>query len=232
MDIGAFMYKKIVVGLISAFIAGSVFAALDEDAEFITPESLGWEAGVVGPSPLDPDYIDPEFKTLEEAEKGKAIGEAELKRIQRLREGHTYLCQKKIFVNDCIDRAETVLYKRTRIANRLIRKADHQIRIFKSQQRQAEAAQGPAMPAKRADVKNVDEKIAAQNARKAQEGANQAAYDAKVKAAEERKAEMMKAAEERKAKREAKKAAYEAERQKREEAQKLQKEQAEKGSFF
>ena len=90
------MYKKIVVGLISAFIAGSVLAAPDEDAEFITPESLGWEAGVVGPSPLDPDYIDPEFKTLEEAEKGKAIGEAELKRIQRLREGHTYLCQKKI----------------------------------------------------------------------------------------------------------------------------------------
>ena len=172
------------------------------------------------------------FHALEEAEKGKAIGEAELKRIQRLREGHTYLCQKKIFVNDCIDRAETVLYKRTRIANRLIRKADHQIRIFQSQQRQADAAQGPAMPAKRADVKNVDEKIAAQNARKAQEGANQAAYDAKVKAAQERKAEMQKAAEERKAKREAKKAAYEAERQKREQAQKLQQEQSQKGSFF
>lgn len=226
------MHKRIVLGLLSVFIVGSAFAAPDEDAEFITPESLGWEAGVVGPSPLDPDYIDPEFKTLQEAEKAKAIGEAELKRIQRLREGHTYLCQKKIFVNDCIDRAETVLYKRTRIANQLIRKADHQIRIFKSQQRQADAAQGPAMPAKRADVKSADEKIAAQNARKSQEQANQAAYDAKVKAAEDRKAEMLKAAEERKAKREAKKAAYEAERQKREQAQKLQQEQSQKGSFF
>lgn len=226
------MHKKIILGLLSACIAGSVIAAPDEDAEFITPESLGWEAGVVAPSPLDPDYIDPEFKTLEEAEQGKAIGEAELKRIERLRQGHTYLCQKKIFVNDCIDRAESVLYKRTRIANQLIRKANHQIRIFKSKQRQADGAQAPAMPSKRGDIKKTDEKVAAQNVRKAQEGANQAAYDEKVKAAEQRKAEMLKAAEERKAKREAKKAAYEAERQKREEAQKRQQEQSQKGGLF
>ena len=128
------MRKKITVGLVMMALATSVFAAANEDAEFVTPEELGWEAGVVAPSPLDPDYVDPEFKTLEEAEKAKAIGEAELKRIQRLREGHTYLCQKRVFVNDCIERAESVLYKRTRIANQLIRKADHQIRIFKSKE--------------------------------------------------------------------------------------------------
>ena len=116
------MRKKITVGLVMMALATSVFAAANEDAEFVTPEELGWEAGVVAPSPLDPDYVDPEFKTLEEAEKAKAIGEAELKRIQRLREGHTYLCQKKVFVNDCIERAESVLYKRTRIANQLIRR--------------------------------------------------------------------------------------------------------------
>ena len=172
------MYKKIVVGLISAALAGFVYAAPDEDAEFKTPEELGWEAGVVAPSPLDPEYIDPEFKTLEEAEKAKAIGEAELKRIEKLRAGHNYLCQKKIFVNDCIDRAEGVLFKRSRIANKLIRQADHQIRIFKTEERRAKAAQDSPMPAKRATVKNNDDKIAKQNAKKAQEGANQAAYEA------------------------------------------------------
>ena len=130
------MRKKITVGLVMMALATSVFAAANEDAEFVTPEELGWEAGVVAPSPLDPDYVDPEFKTLEEAEKAKA-------------EGHTYLCQKKVFVNDCIERAESVLYKRTRIANQLIRKADHQIRIFKSKERRAQAAQQPSMPAQR-----------------------------------------------------------------------------------
>ena len=223
------MRKKITVGLVMMALATSVFAAANEDAEFVTPEELGWEAGVVAPSPLDPDYVDPEFKTLEEAEKAKAIGEAELKRIQRLREGHTYLCQKKVFVNDCIERAESVLYKRTRIANQLIRKADHQIRIFKSKERRAQAAQQPSMPAQRGSVKSNDEKI---SARQQQEQANVAAYEAKLKAQDERVAQLQKEAAERKAKREARKAAYEAERQKREQAQKLQKENSQKEGLF
>lgn len=226
------MSKKLIVGLIAASFAGSLLAAPDEDAEFVTPEELGWEAGVVAPSPLDPEYINPEFKTLEEAEKAKAIGEAELKRIEKLRAGHTYLCQKKIFVNDCIDRAETVLFKRSRIANQLIRQADHQIRIFKSQQRREKSARDQAMPAKRGSVKNNDEKIARQDARRAQEGANLAAYDEKLKAQEVRKNELEAAAVERKAKREARQRAYEAERQKRQEAQKLQDEQNKKDGFL
>ena len=213
-------------------LATSVFAAANEDAEFVTPEELGWEAGVVAPSPLEPDFVDPEFKTLAEAEKAKAIGEAELKRIQRLREGHTYLCQKKVFVNDCIERAESVLYKRTRIANQLIRKADHQIRIFKSQERRSQAAQEQSMPAQRGSVKSNDEKIAKQSARQQQEQANVAAYEAKLKAQDERVAQLQKEAAERKAKREARKAAYEAERQKREQAQKLQKENSQKEGLF
>ena len=226
------MYKKIIVGLICASAAGLGLAAPDEEAEFVTPEQLGWEAGVVAPSPLDPEYINPEFKTLEEAEKAKAIGEAELKRIEKLRAGHNYLCQKKIFVNDCIDRAEGVLFKRSRIANQLIRQADHQIRIFKSQERRDKAAQEPVMPAKRGEVKNNDDKIAQQNARKAQEGANLAAYDEKLKAQEVRRDELEKAAAERKAKREARQAAYQAERKQREEAQKLQQEQNKKGGLL
>ena len=226
------MVKKIIAGLIAASFAGALLAAPDEDAEFVTPEQLGWEAGVVAPSPLDPEYVNPEFKTLEEAEKAKAIGEAELKRIEKLRAGHTYLCQKKIFVNDCIDRAETVLFKRSRIANQLIRKADHQIRIFKSQERREKDAQDQAMPAKRGSVKNNDDKIARQDARRAQEGANLAAYDEKLKAQEVRKSELEAAAAERKAKREARQKAYEAERQKRVEAQKLQDEQNKKDGLF
>lgn len=226
------MVKKIIAGLIAASFAGALLAAPDEDAEFVTPEQLGWEAGVVAPSPLDPEYVNPEFKTLEEAEKAKAIGEAELKRIEKLRAGHTYLCQKKIFVNDCIDRAETVLFKRSRIANQLIRKADHQIRIFKSQERREKGAQDQAMPAKRGSVKNNDDKIARQDARRAQEGANLAAYDEKLKAQEVRKSELEGAAAERKAKREARQKAYEAERQKRVEAQKLQDEQNKKDGLF
>lgn len=226
------MHKKITVGFVMMALATSVFAAANEDAGFVTPEELGWEAGVVAPSPLEPDFVDPEFKTLAEAEKAKAIGEAELKRIQRLREGHTYLCQKKVFVNDCIERAESVLYKRTRIANQLIRKADHQIRIFKSQERRSQAAQKPAMPAQRGSVKSNDEKIAKQSARQQQEQANVAAYEAKLKAQDERVAQLQKEAAERKAKREARKAAYEAERQKREQAQKLQKENSQKEGLF
>lgn len=226
------MHKKITVGFVMMALATSVFAAANEDAEFVTPEELGWEAGVVAPSPLEPDFVDPEFKTLAEAEKAKAIGEAELKRIQRLREGHTYLCQKKVFVNDCIERAESVLYKRTRIANQLIRKADHQIRIFKSQERRSQAAQKPAMPAQRGSVKSNDEKIAKQSARQQQEQANVAAYEAKLKAQDERVAQLQKEAAKRKAKREARKAAYEAERQKREQAQKLQKENSQKEGLF
>lgn len=226
------MVKKIIAGLIAASFAGALLAAPDEDAEFVTPEQLGWEAGVVAPSPLDPEYVNPEFKTLEEAEKAKAIGEAELKRIEKLRAGHTYLCQKKIFVNDCIDRAETVLFKRSRIANQLIRKADHQIRIFKSQERREKGAQDQAMPAKRGSVKNNDDKIARQDARRAQEGANLAAYDEKLKAQEVRKSELEAAAAERKAKREVRQKAYEAERQKRVEAQKLQDEQNKKDGLF
>lgn len=226
------MHKKITVGFVMMALATSVFAAANEDAEFVTPEELGWEAGVVAPSPLEPDFVDPEFKTLAEAEKAKAIGEAELKRIQRLREGHTYLCQKKVFVNDCIERAESVLYKRTRIANQLIRKADHQIRIFKSKERRSQAAQKPSMPAQRGSVKSNDEKIAKQSARQQQEQANVAAYEAKLKAQDERVAQLQKEAAERKAKREARKAAYEAERQKREQAQKLQKENSQKEGLF
>lgn len=226
------MHKKIVLGFFAAFCVGCAIAAPSEDVDFVTPEDLGWEAGVVAPSPLVPDYIDPEFKTLEEAEKAKAIGEAELARIQKLREGHNYLCQKKVFVNDCIDRAESVLYKRTRIANQLIRKADHEIRIFKSQERRAQGAQEPAMPAKRANISKNDDKIAKQNERKLQEGANIEAYEAKQQAQLERKAELEKAAAERKAKREARQAAYEAERQKRQEAQNKQDEQNKKGGLF
>ena len=52
------MHKKITVGFVMLALATSVFAAANEDAEFVTPEELGWEAGVVAPSPLEPDFID------------------------------------------------------------------------------------------------------------------------------------------------------------------------------
>ena len=135
-------------------------------------------------------------------------------------------------MNDCIDRAETVLYKRTRIANQLIRTADHQIRIFKTKERQSSQAKEPSMPAKRGQVKDNSDKIAKQNARQAQESANIAAYEAKMKEQEARRAELEQAAAERKAKREERRAAYEEERQKREQAQKAQEEQNKKGGLF
>ena len=62
--------------------------------------------------------------------------------------------------------------------------------------------------------------------------ANEAAYEAKLKAQDERIAQLQKEAAERKAKREARKAAYEAERQKREQAQKLQKENSQNEGLF
>ena len=61
---------------------------------------------------------------------------------------------------------------------------------------------------------------------------NVAAYEAKLKAQDERVAQLQKEAAERKAKRQARKAAYEAERQKREQAQKLQKENSQKEGLF
>lgn len=88
------------------------------------------------------------------------------------------------------------------------------------------------MPAKRGSVKNNEDKITRQDARRAQEGANLAAYDEKLKAQEVRKSELEAAAAERKAKREARQKAYEAERQKRVEAQKLQDEQNKKDGLF
>lgn len=226
------MHKKIIFSLLAVVASSSAFAAANEDADFVTPEELGWEAGVVAPSPLVPEFENPQFKTIEEAERAKAIAEAELDRIEKLRKGHTYLCQKKVFVNDCIDRAETVLYKRTRIANQLIRTADHQIRIFKTKEHQSSQAKEPSMPAKRGQVKDNSDKIAKQNARQAQESANIAAYEAKMKEQEARRAELEQAAAERKAKREERRAAYEEERQKREQAQKAQEEQNKKGGLF
>ena len=77
------MRKKITVGLVMMALATSVFAAANEDVEFVTPEELGWEAGVVAPSPLDPDYVDPEFKTLETS-RGTYLSLSEKGLCQRL----------------------------------------------------------------------------------------------------------------------------------------------------
>ena len=223
------MIKELTITVVALFCANSAFAQ-----EQPSPEELGWEAGVVAPSPLSPKYDNPTFKTRQDAEDAKAIAEAELVRIEKLRAGHMHLCQSKLFVNDCYDSAERVLQKRSRIARQLIRTADHQIRTFAVKERQGEGAKRQErMPAKRADVKKpVTETQQQKNARIAQEQANEQAYKAKVQAQQERVAKMQQEAQERKAKRLERQKAHEAELKERQAAQDRQSQEQGKGLFF
>lgn len=223
------MIKELTITLTALFCVHSAVAQTQP-----TPEELGWEAGVVAPSPLSPKYDNPTFKTRQEAEDAKAIAQAELERIEKLRAGHMHLCQSKLFVNDCYDNAERVLQKRSRIARQLIRTADHQIRSFAVKERQAEGAKREArMPAKRAEVKQpVAETEQQKSARIAQEQANEQAYEAKVRAQEERVAKMQQEAQERKAQRLERQKAHEAELKERQAAQERQSQEQDKGLFF
>ncbi|HIU84843.1 MAG TPA: hypothetical protein IAC66_05725 [Candidatus Aphodousia gallistercoris] len=200
-----------------------------------TPEELGWEAGVVAPSPLLPRYSEPLFKTVQEGEEAKALAEEELQRIEKLRQGHRHLCGQKIFVNSCINKAEKVLKERERIAQQLIRTADHQIRMIQTQKRQAERNTEPPQPAKRGQVqREVKEAsmpanragVTGEVTREEQEQANVQAYEAKQQEQAARKAELLKQAEARKAKREARQARYEEDMKKRAQAQQQQSEQS------
>ena len=122
-----------------------------------TPEDLGWEAGVVAPSPLKSKYATPLFQTIEEVEQAKALADEELDRVKKLREGQHYLCNQKILVNSCINKAEKVLKDRERFAEQLKRTADHQIRQIKINNQQKKADPEPPQPTRRGEVKTVKE---------------------------------------------------------------------------
>lgn len=196
-----------------------------------TPEELGWEAGVVGPSPLKQRYTTPLFKTVDEAEQAKALADEELARVKKLREGQHYLCNQKIFVNSCINKAEKVLKERERFAEQLKRTADHQIRQIEINNHQKKADPEPPQPTRRGEVKTVKEASMPTKrgavtepkvTRQAQEAANVEAFTNKQSEQEARKAKLQEEAKARQARREARQARYEADRKKREAAQENQ----------
>lgn len=229
--------KSLIASFVCLSLAGSVMAGPLIAPSGPTPESLGWKAGEVAPSPLVPRYSDPRFKTKAEAINAKRVGEEELQRCAKIRLHQTALCNEKILVNQCMGKAEKVLRERERLANQLIRSADHQIRIFTTEERRKKGAvTRDLMPQKRGDisdkVEKSNQKIKAQTERKLQEQANVEAYDAKLAENEARKAKMMQEAEKRKADRAARQASYEKERQEREEAQRRQAENNQASKFF
>lgn len=204
-----------------------------------TPEDLGWEAGVVAPSPLKSKYATPLFQTIEEVEQAKALADEELDRVKKLREGQHYLCNQKILVNSCINKAEKVLKDRERFAEQLKRTADHQIRQIKINNQQKKADPEPPQPTRRGEVKTVKEAsmptkrgvVSEPNVtRQDQEAANVEAFANKQSEQELRKEQLQQEAKARQERREARQARYEADRKKREAAQERQ--GKDEGSFL
>ena len=200
-------------------------------------EDLGWKAGEVAPSPLAPRYTNPTFKTKPEAEEAKRVAQEELKRCQKIRLHQKALCNEKLLVNQCMGKVEKVLRERERLANQLVRTADHQIRIFTTQEKKKKSSVGrDLMPQKRGDISEKiaksNKKLKVQEERKLQEQANVEAFNAKQIENEARKEKLAKEAAKRKADRQERQARYEKERREREEAQRRQAESNQKSGVL
>lgn len=231
------MKSFFVASVVCLSFAASVFAE-----PLITPsgpsaEALGWKAGEVAPSPLVPRYSDPTFKTKAEAIEAKQVAQAELKRCQKIRLHQKALCNEKFLVNQCMGKAEKVLRERERLANQLVRTADHQIRIFTAQEKKKQSSVGrDLMPQKRGDISakvaESNHKLKVQEERKLQEFANEEAFNAKQAANEARKEKLTREAAKRQADRQERQARYEKERREREEAQRRQAESNQKSGVL
>jgi hypothetical protein len=221
----------------SALITLSAIALMQAPALAQTPQELGWEAGVVAPSPLRGVWENQKLVTKSQAQKAKADAQAEIARVKKLRAGQKALCQEKIFVNACINKAEKVLRDRERFANQLLRTADHELRVMGWNEKRAQRKPEQLMPKKNAEAATVtDEELKAQGKRVTerarQEVANEKAFEEKQKAQAERRARLEAEAAERKARREARRAQHEAQKKAREDAQRQQEAKKDKASVF
>ena len=220
--------------LIALLIATSAMSA---SAQWVEPNPPGWQAGEVAPSPLKPVWGDAKFKSLRQAQKAKVEAVEELERTEKIRRVQRSLCNRKFFVNACINRAESVLREREMYAGLLRRQADNAINTFKWKERQAKPAQKPVMPSKNADASSItDEQLKAagmnQSERARQELANQLQYEQRKAKALERQEKLKKEAQERQARRAERRQAYEQKRQEQRQAQQKQQElQAQEGLF-
>ena len=215
----------------------SALAVMQAPAMAQTPEQLGWEAGVVAPSPLRGVWENKNLATKSLAQKAKVDAQAEIARVKKLRAAQKALCQEKIFVNACVNKAEKVLRDRERFANQLLRTADHELRMMSWNEKRAQPKPEDLMPQKNAPAASVtDEELKAQGKRVTerarQEVANEKAFDEKQQAQAERKARLQAEAAERKARREARRAQHEADKKAREEAQRHQETKKDKSSVF
>lgn len=212
-------------------------ATVSASAQLVEPNPPGWVAGEVASSPLKPVWGEGEFKTLKQAQKAKDEALQELERTEKIRRIQRTLCDRKFFVNSCINRVEAVLHDREAYAGLLRRKADSAILAFKWQERQAKPAAKPAMPVKRADAQAVsNEQLQAaglsQSERDRQELANQLEFEQRKAKARERQEKLKKEAAEREARRAERRQVYEAKLQEQRAAQQKQRElEAEKGLF-
>ncbi|MBO7173564.1 MAG: hypothetical protein J6V64_04425 [Burkholderiaceae bacterium] len=215
----------------------SALAVMQAPAMAQTPEQLGWEAGVVAPSPLRGVWENKKLATKSLAQKAKVDAQAEIARVKKLRAAQKALCQEKIFVNACVNKAEKVLRDRERFANQLLRTADHELRMMSWNEKRAQPKPEDLMPQKNAPAASVtDQELKAQGKRVTerarQEVANEKAFDEKQQAQAERKARLQAEAAERKARREARRAQHEADKKAREEAQRHQETKKDKSSVF
>lgn len=219
------------------FVSLAAFGLMHTSAIAKTPAELGWEAGVVAPSPLKPTWENKKLTTKSVAEKAKEQAREEIARIKKIRDGQRALCQEKIFVNACLNKAEDVLRDRERFANQLLRSADHQLRIFGWQEKKAQPKPSRMMPKAKGDRDSIsDEELKEMKRpvteRARQELANEKAFDEKQKAQEERRERLKAEAQKRKERREARRAEQEAEKKAREAAQQQQEAQKNKSSVF
>lgn len=215
----------------------SALALMQAPAMAQTPQELGWEAGVVAPSPLRGVWENKKLTNKTLAQRAKADAEAEIARVKKLRTAQKALCQEKIFVNSCLNKAEKVLRDRERFANQLLRSADHELRIISWSEKRAQPKPEDLMPKKNAPAASVtDEELKAKGKRVTerarQEVANEKAFEEKQKAQAERRARLEAEAAERKARREARRAQHEADKKAREEAQRQQETKKDKSSVF
>ncbi len=225
--------KKILAAVLLLGVSTALLAAPLVRSPLHEARALGWEAGVVAPSPIKERYANVKFKTRQEAEAAGRDAEAELARCAKIREYQRALCNEKVLVNRCMDQAEKVLRERERFASLLMRKSNHHVRIFKSEEKRARNNKpNNLMPAQRGDistkVQESDKKLSVKAQRRLQEGVNLEARQEKIKENEARKARVLEEAKKRQADREARRARYEADRQKRQAAQKSQSEQKSK----
>lgn len=221
----------------SVLITLSALALMQAPAMAKTPKELGWEAGVVAPSPLRPVWENKKLAPKPVAQKAKADAQAEIARVKKLRAAQKALCQEKVFVNACMNKAEKVLRDRERFANQLLRSADHELRIMGWNEKRAQPKPEQLMPKKNAPAARVtDEELKQQgkrvNERVRQEVANEKAFDEKQKAQAERRARLEAEAAERKARREARRAQQEADKKARQDAQRAQEMKKDKSSVF